>query len=234
MKTTLIPSLWSRAGVLAVTLFGLGLAASAGPITYTDNFNRTEPTENLGPNWTCPLYQFVIRSDYATTYQPGGNNYMAYYNVAGTGAGAFSVQADVLTAGAEWVGLAFNVQNAANYSFVRWTSTSKDSNNLQAFTVVGGAYATNQLFTHYANSPINTPSTIKVAGTGTGNYTLTIGSDTWSFANATFTGGFGGLYYDDPHGQPSVIYDNFALTVPEPASLGLLALGGLALLRRRR
>lgn len=35
-------------------------------------------------------------------------------------------------------------------------------------------------------------------------------------------------------GRPSYSVDNFALAIPEPASLALLGLGGLALLRRRR
>lgn len=238
MKTTSIPALWTRAGALAVALFGLGFAASAGPITYTDDFNRAN-AEDLGSNWyvnPVNTHEFVIRSNQATMEPPvtGFGNYMTYYSAVGTGSGAFSVQADVNTAGNEWIGLVFNAQNASNYSFVRWCNAGKDNNNLQAFTTVNGSWSTNQLFTHANTSPIGGLSTISVASDGAGNYTLTIGSDSWNWTNATFTGGFGGLYYDDPHGEGSVIYDNFSLTVPEPASLGLLALGGLALLRRRR
>ena len=42
--------------------------------------------------------------------------------------------------------------------------------------------------------------------------------------------------YEDPHGEYTsleVDFDNFSV-VPEPATLALLLVGGLALLRRRR
>lgn len=244
MNTTPITTLWTRASVLAATLFGLGLAASAGPITYTDDFNRVG-SDSLGTNWTSGLYSYVVRNNQATTlYSSGAGPYVTSYVGVDLGSGAFTVQADVMITGSasigngEHVGLIFNYQNDSNYNVVRWTNSASDPwGNLQAGYVKDGSYNIpgTGLYTAFTGSePTGSLKTITVSGDGAGNYTLAIGSSTWNFSETEFTGGGAGLYISNVHGEGSVIFDNFALTVPEPASLGLLALGGLALLRRRR
>ena len=65
---------------------------------------------------------------------------------------------------------------------------------------------------------------------GTGTYDIDIDVDTWS----TY-GGAGGVEYavtpPTTSGSVEVVYTYF---VPEPGTMALLALGGLALLRRRK
>ena len=244
MQNQTIQTTWTRVSGIAAVLLGLGLAASAGPVTYTDDFNRVG-SDSLGANWTSGLYSYVVRNSQATTlYTEGAGPYVTSYVGVDLGAGAFTVQADVMITGSasigngEQIGLIFNYQNDSNYNVVRWTNSTSDPwGNLQAGYVKNGSYNIpgTGLYTEYTGSePTNSLKTITVSGDGAGHYTLAIGSSTWNFTETEFTGGGAGLYISNVHGEGSVIFDNFAVTIPEPASLGLLALGGLALLRRRR
>jgi hypothetical protein len=79
-----------------------------------------------------------------------------------------------------------------------------------------------------------------VADFSAGLFTATVGTFSFSgdFATWAALGGdhihtFDTFLYSTGN-APTTFYDNILITVPEPASLGLLAMGGLLLLRRRR
>lgn len=97
------------------------------------------------------------------------------------------------------------------------------------------------------------PTTAMPGSTGNETYTLSDGSSTTSMyayksdsavvaaeeaANAANPTGFNGVYdivgYADEYYGKAEIYPLSITAVPEPASLGLLAIGGISLLVRRR
>jgi len=67
---------------------------------------------------------------------------------------------------------------------------------------------------------------------------LTVDATHYSFSTTTLFNGtntsYAALAESGDTGSESGTVDNFTVSVPEPASLGLLAVGCVALLRRRR
>jgi len=90
--------------------------------------------------------------------------------------------------------------------------------------VAGPAYAIGGYFTG-----ISATIDFNIGGQVAGTFTL---SDTHSFCGVLDTDGFTSLTIAARSGHWGA--DDFTVAIPEPATLSLLALGGLALLRRRR
>ncbi len=68
--------------------------------------------------------------------------------------------------------------------------------------------------------------------TGTDTYSAVAGSDSWS---GTFDGSLTGIdVFDDAGGNGSDVGFNNLTVIPEPGTLALFSIGGLALLRLQR
>jgi hypothetical protein len=133
----------------------------------------------------------------------------------------------------------------------QYTSTGVDANYLTSFKFVGGVAAVNQvLFFQFYDSASMPISDFGVQLPQAGNFVWTITlAQSIPIANAGFVGlipnvGVTGTFRyastppaigtssDVGDGKPG--YYRYQINVPAPASAGLLALGGLVALRRRR
>ncbi len=118
-------------------------------------------------------------------------------------------------------------------------------NDLNTTNATGDTYQNIYPNTDFPGSPGNSWTTLLITVNGS---TITYSLDGTAIIQDTIasqageTDGFVGLSYGDvftsiatPFQSQFVIYDNLVVTqIPEPGSLALLGLGGLAMLRRRR
>lgn len=213
--------------IAAILLAGLAQNAPAAPITVTDSFDSGAGLNSLGTNWTVLIDWFYKENGRAYNGLYGGDS-LAEYAGTSVGTNPFSVQAEVAITASDnqFVGLAFNIQDASNYYAVRW-----ETNSGGYYQILGGPTL---WVTGYATYTAG--SLMKVTGDGAGNFQLTLGgAGPISFSDPAFSGGGLGLYVSaNPRG--GVSFDNFSATytpVPEPSLMALIGLGGLWLWRRR-
>lgn len=220
------------AGVLFV---GAGVL-KADTITVIDDFTRAD-ANNLGSSWDYPN-SFSISSNNALGTQLGGH--VSVYKGIDVGADNFEVYGYMSYGGSGTgategtVGVAFNVQDANNYYAVRYIA----ANSIQIIKCVDGAISTWSVSGGTAEKGPNFRLIVRYDSSAD-QYTIIGGLPQYTYkaTDTTFSGQGGGLglYSIGGPTTPGTVY-KFGATgneaVPEPASMALLAVGGLALLGR--
>jgi len=221
---------WSGV-VVAGLLLACGSVSQAA-VPYTETFTG-------GANgW---LNGASAALNYQTSGGPDGTSYVSY-----TTAVAYPAEPPMFGSPLALLFRGNNAQNASNDAFVgNWLTADIETLELQ--------------FRHDAGQTLLFYS--RIAGTGGAgaslSETFSVPSGVWtkivipivdsnppflSYGSSTFNGVFSnvqnlqfGVYIPVDFNNPSVTFDlDNVHAVPEPASLGLMVLGGAALLRRRR
>jgi len=230
-----------------------GVSASWATLV-TDDFSRAEPvdytsdTSQIGPHWKQnwltnkwsissggSVYgdikrgEAVLYNDELQTTSGGGDSFTLQLDYAGRHTATV------------WGGIAWNYQNPTNFYCLRYKNTT---DNYQLISWKDGviaeyqsghassAFADSTLY-HFSISSSNAYEfayAISKASDGS-----VVASGSFNPAAASFNGGYGGIYQTSTGGAHTVT-DNFSLEViPEPATLGMVALvGGAILFVRKR
>ncbi len=235
-------------------LVGLLLVAVTGSanaqVSFTDDFNRADASD-LGPNYTyynnfaSSSAADAISSNTAISTIANSQNSMALVVESAfivQPGDAFTLEVDLQSNSTEsnWGGLVYNFQDADNFSYVRWKSSTGD---VQAITIVNQNISS---FASLNDTDFMTTETVHMAlsGDGSGNYTVTLsrsGVDDASldWTNTTFTEGEVGMYYTgNGTGSSQWTFDNLSANIPESRStailLGLGAALAMLFMRRRK
>jgi len=220
-------------------------SAQAGTI-YTDDFSGDAgDLSGTGPGWTATTTTGAWQRDAGGLGKATltGNRRFAWLPFTPTSGNEYTLSVDMGVVPSSWMGILFAtdsstpgvapVDETALFTTDTYAWMLRDAGGVQSFTGLGtdgGAYTATGAGLTNLKIVLNTQASTWTAeyivgGTSIrGPVALPVGATTdirWV--------GFGN---DAGHGT----VDNFLLTeaIPEPSSMSLLALGGLALLRRRR
>ena len=217
-------------------LFIIGMVlcvASVQAVEFFDDFNRPSTSSTnknpklIGPNWETSNTNNIWRLAGAQLEPLTAEwDHILYNTTVSTSSGDgkfFEVGAELTVKPAgdgHWIGgLAWNVQDADNYYYLRIKADSGGNNYIQLYATIAGTVESNKLAS-------------VVLGTGTFatdmSYTLTVRSEmAYGFAyeiketssgtvvadgqvtdsSSQFTGGYGGILQSDP--STSISYDSF-------------------------
>jgi hypothetical protein len=250
---------WLAASVLSAAIGWTG-AAGAAVMPFSDNFDADTVGATTIPNFTTggtAIYSIVQQSGADNALQGASNTNSGSEAISFSNAAGNPV---TLTSDARLTGLVNGGTGAAaNFGFGLFGGTADFSTGSQYRVLLGtigtvgtlsivrnGTNVTGTISGSALTIAAGTDYTLSVTATPSANNTLAFhatasdGTRTTVFDyidSAPLTGTFFGYRTATAAAGTSetVQYDNFSATLtPEPASLALIGLGGLALLRRRR
>jgi len=218
----------------------------------TDDFNRpntvyTNDTSLIGPhwqqNWSANKWSIGNGSVYGDLTVGEAVLYNDELQTTSGGGDSFTLKLDYVGRHnvTVWGGIAWNYQNADNFYCLRYKNTTDD---YQLLTMRNGGWANvssgkaSAIFADSAFYSFEITSanayefaySIKERTSGT-----LVASGTYTPAGSDFNGGYAGIFQTSTGGAHTAT-DNFSLEViPEPATLGMVAiLGGAILFIRKR
>ncbi len=237
-------------------IIGLLCSVSAAWATIvTDDFNRanvdaTTDTSLIGAHWNDASSVNTWRLNNNTVYAGSVDPLAIMYNdeletLNGSG-DSFDLSLDVAGRAANvWSGVAFNYNNSSNYYTVRIKAETDDYQLLAkrsngGWKVMKTGHASANFLAHRfytINVTSDTAHTYGFTITDTTSSTVVASETGVVDSESLYTGGYAGLALYSQHATNEYgRYDNFSLeTIPEPATLGMVALvGGASFFIRKR
>jgi hypothetical protein len=230
-------------------------ASTVWAALITDNFNRdnvalTTDGSQIGANWVSSkaVAQWGISGNRLISENPASPaGHAVLYNtgvstVSGNGTN-FTVSLDVMALSGTtdpWAGIVFNYQDANNFY---WFRLKGNANNYSLVRFVDGSVQNIVATTAGSNFAFDTDYTLKVYSSAAYTFDYEIKetlsgtvlvSGTATDADSNFTGGYAGVLQSTT-GADRNSFDNFSVEViPEPATIGMLAVGTVGVLALRR
>ena len=224
-------------------------ASSAWATIITDDFNRADTGLNssgatVGADWhssrTTGGWGITDQKVVASMTEANTVLYNDTLETVSGGGTFFSLSLDVTASGVYWAGVVFNYQDADNFYWLRYKGTASNyslvrfiggsAKNVIATTITG-TFATNTAYTLTVASSNAYEFTYEIKET-VGGSVMVSGTETDS--ESAFTGGYAGILQSTT-GPGRNTFDNFSLEViPEPTTLGLMAVCAAGALFIRR
>lgn len=232
--------------VLAVTLGTVSSYAAPVTLPYTEDFQNPAPSADATADY--PEFTYILNGGTATVTSGG----VLQLTPAAGAADQFAIVTPTTNPAGNDVIISADISatdSGGNYNVGLIVGDGDNQSRVVFHPGYGGAALRVEGVGQFGNTDVGfTPSnntlhnlTLVSHPNGVFDITLTNGDNpsqsfTTSFTNAAAYGGSVGFVRSGPSQNPGAgLYDNLSISVvPEPASLGLVGLGGLLLARRRR
>jgi hypothetical protein len=231
-------------------IIGVALSISSAWATLvTDDFNRTAAMnstgQTIGTDWhssrTTGQWGITNQQVVANMTEADSVLYNSSLETISGGGTNFTASLDVKAlVNNAWAGLVFNYQNPTNFYYFRYKS---GASNYAIARVVDGVAGNLVNLTITGTFATNTDYSVSVASSNAYEFAYeikeTVGGSVLVSGTATdsvssFTGGYAGILQTTT-GAGRHTFDNFSLEViPEPATIGMLSFGLVAILVSRR